>query len=246
MPEQCSKTSRKRDSRRKKLDNIIILALGPSWYKCPEKLKPGEELWAINTMFRSRKANRIFMMHDLKHEILLMDYDYIKHVNEAGVPIYTAGSYPVFDNNIEYPIVDVLKHFGAGFFLNVMCYMLALAIMEGTKKITMYGADFRTDTGHEYRINEKGAVEFWLGVAIGKKIEVEFPEESYLLKRMMTGSFYGYQQRVTEGGLVHLIPDNKHRAYANYKLVPLDSNGNEIEDQAVTTTLKTEISGVIE
>ncbi len=220
------------------LDHIIILALGPSWYKCPEKAGPNEEIWGVNTMYRNRPVDRVFIMHDLRHDICLMDKDFIPNVNELGVPVYTAGDYPVFTNNVVYPIEDILNEFGVGFFLNVMCYMLALAIKERPKKISLFGSDMRTDSGHEYRVNEKGAIEFWLGVAIGHKIKIMIPEESYLLKRMMAGNFYGYKPRKDPNGLLYMIPENERRTLRNFRLTPLDNKGNEMKDLAITTRLE--------
>ena len=205
----------------KQLDEIIILALGPTWYKCPEKAPENTEIWGVNTMYRNRDVDRIFIMHDLKHDLCLMDKDFIPTVNKLGVPIYTAGDYPVFDNNIVYPIEDVIKEFNVGFFLNVMCYMIAIAIMEKPKKISLYGTDMRSDAGVEYRVNEKGAIEFWLGVATGRGIDLSIPEESYLLKRMMAGSFYGYVPRKAPNGLYYFIPENKRRDLKNFKTCSL-------------------------
>jgi len=219
------------------LDNVIILALGPSWYKCPEKVGENEEIWCVNTMYRNRPADRIFIMHDLRHDILLMDKDFIHNVNQLDVPVYTAGDYPAFKNNVEYPIEEVIKEFNVAFFLNVMCYMIALAIKEGAKKITMFGSDMRSEAGHEYRMNEKGSVEFWLGVAIGRDIAVALPEESYLLKRTMTGNFYGYTPRQEPNGLLYLIPENIRRDHHSFRLTPLDRDGNDLKEYSVTTRL---------
>jgi len=230
----------------KELEHVIILALGPSWYKCPETTGEGEEVWGVNTMYRNRPVDRIFIMHDLRHDLCLMDKGFIVNANKLGVPVYTAGDYPVFDNNVVYPIEKILNEFKVGFFLNVMCYMIALAILEGVKKISLFGTDMRTDSGQEYKVNEKGAIEFWLGVAIGRGIEISIPEESYLLKRMMAGNFYGYKPRVAPDGLFYMIPENKRRDLRNFKLTPLDANGNEMPELAVITPLVYETPQAIE
>ena len=224
----------------KRLENVNILALGPSWFKCPETHGDDEETWGVNTMYRNRKVDRIFIMHDLRHDILLMDKDFIESVNKADCPIYTAGDYPVFDKNVVYPIERVIDEFKVCFFLNVICYMIAFAIMEKVKKITLFGCDMRTDSGEEYRVNEKGAVEFWLGVAIGRGIDIAMPEESYLLKRMMTSNSYGYIPRQEPNGLVYMIPENIRRDFRYYKLTPLTGDGEELKEYAVTTELKYE------
>ena len=231
---------------RKQLSNVNILGLGPSWFKCPETTEENEEIWGINTMYRNRNVDRIFIMHDLREDILLMDKDFIEAANRTGCPVYTAGDYPVFANNVVYPIEKIIEEFKICFFLNVICYMIAIAIMEKVKKISLYGCDMRTDAGEEYKTNEKGAVECWLGVAIGRGIEVAMPEESFLLKRMMTSSSYGYIPRKDPNGLVYMIPANVRRDIKYYKLIPLDTQGNELREYAVTTQLKYEPLKVLE
>jgi hypothetical protein len=227
-------------------EHVHILALGPSWYKCPEEKVEGEEIWAVNTMYRNRPADRVYIMHDLRHDILLMDKDFVHNVNQMDIPVYTAGDYPSFKNNVVYPIEDVLNEFRVAFFLNVMCYMIAHAIMEGVKKISLWGTDMRSDAGHEYRINEKGAVEFWLGVAIGRGVEIAIPEESYLLKRIMTGNFYGYTPRQAPDGLLYLIPENIRREHHHFRLTPLDRDGNDLKEYSVTTRLHYDQPQIIE
>lgn len=237
---------RQRKKMSKSLKNINIVGLGPSWFKCPKEHGPNEEIWGINTMYRNLDVDRIFIMHDLREDILLMDKDFIESANKVGCPVYTAGDYPVFNNNIPYPIEEIIREFKVCFFLNVICYMIAIAIMEKVEKISLYGCDMRTDAGEEYRTNEKGAVEFWLGVAIGRGIEIAMPEESYLLKRMMTSSSYGYTPRQDPNGLVYMIPANVRRDIKYYKLIPLDNQGTELTEYAVTTQLKYEPLQVLE
>lgn len=227
-------------------EHVIILAMGPTWYKCPEKVDENTQIWGVNTMYRNRDVDRIFIMHDIRHDIMMFDKDFIKNVNETGKPIYTAGDYPVFDNNIVYPIKEIIEYHNAAFFLNVMCYQIALAVYEGIKKISMYGADMRTDSGSEYRVNEKGAVEFWLGVAVGHGIELYFPEECYLLRRIMAGNFYGYKPIQKADGLLYMMPENIRRNHRYFRLIPLDDKGEEMREFAVNTTLQVETPSLVE
>ena len=108
------------------MKKINILGLGPTWYQCPETTEEGEEIWGCNTMYRNRKVDRIFISHDLRNDILLMDKDFVDNANATGVPVYTSGEYPVFTNNKVYPIQEILDEFGALFFLNSICYNVPL------------------------------------------------------------------------------------------------------------------------
>jgi len=220
------------------MKKVNILGLGPSWYQCPEELAEGEETWGANTMYRNRDVSRIYIAHDIRNDILLFDKNFVDNANAVGVPVYTSGAYPIFTKNEVYPIDKIVKEFNALFFLNVICYMIAHAVYEGFEEISLYGCDMRTDTGHEYRVNEKGAVEFWVGAACGRGIQVNIPEESYLCKRVMTGNFYGYVERKGPDGLMYLIPDNKYADYKNFRLTPIDKDGNDVMALSVTTELK--------
>jgi hypothetical protein len=226
--------------------HVNILGLGPTWYKCPEEVPDDTEIWGANTMYRSRNCHRIFIMHDLRHDIMLMDKDFVKNANATGAPVYTAGDYPVFTNNVVFPVEKMVEEFRVAFNLNVMTYMLALAIMEDARKISLWGCDCRTDTGYEYRINEKGSMEFWIGVGVGRGIEFSLPEESYILKRVMSGGLYGYVPKVAPNGLWYAFPENIQRAHRNYKLTPLDSKGEEMPEYSVVTQLNMEDTTVIE
>lgn len=218
----------------KQLDEIIILSMGPSWFMCPQQAPEGSELWAINTMYRSdKKIDKLFIMHDIRRDILFQDKNFVDAVNASGLPVYTAGLYPSLTNNVEYPIEDVLKEFGTGFFLNTVSWMLPYAIMHKPKKIFLFGCDMRPDSGREHYTNEKGCIEFWCGVAVGRGIEVVIPEESYICKRVMTGNFYGYHpspQTIQKKGLWQLIPDGKQKEYNRFKMIPIDKDGNQIGD----------------
>lgn len=213
------------------MKEIQILAMGPTWGMCPDEHDDDVELWGVNTTFRKRfgkPLDRLFCMHDLRLEILTQNHNFVNEINESGLPFYTAGDYPVFENNRPYPIKEIYEEFGMLFFLNTMSYMLALAITEKPEYISLYGVDMRPDSGMEHHQNEKGCVEFWLGVAIGRGIKIRTLGESSLLRRQTTSNSYGYRQRPEPNGLVHLIPENDQRHCSRFKLTPVDDQGKEV------------------
>ena len=209
--------------------------MGPTWYQCPAEAPENSEIWGVNTMYRNRDCDRIFIMHDIKHDLMVQDRDFFETVNAKGIPVITAGDYPPLENNFVYPAEEVIEFFGVAFFLNVMAWMLAYAIMCNPKRITVYGCDMRSDSGDEYRLGERGCVEYWLGVAMGKGIDIGLPQESFLLKRIMRGNFYGYHLRKTGKGLDELIPTATKRQYSKYMMVPMDDDGNPINDPTPIT-----------
>lgn len=211
------------------LDEIIIMAMGPTWGKCPKVAPPNCEIWGVNSTYRyGVTLNRLFCMHDLKHEILLQRAEYIDEINKTQIPFYTAAEYPAFFNNVQYPLKEIYEEYGVIFFLNTMCYMLALAGAVRPKKVSLYGVDMRPDSGKEHHQNEKGCVEFWLGVLIGRGIEVHVPEESFLMRRTSSGNHYGYQKRADSNGLMHLVAEANGKEFKRFKLTPIDQVGEEI------------------
>ena len=85
--------------------------------------------------------------------------------------------------------------------------MVATAIMQKPKCIQMFGVDMRPDAGVETYLNEKGAVEFWVGVALGRGIKFENTLESYVLKIKQEGDFPGARDKIKRSGLIFQIPD---------------------------------------
>jgi len=222
------------------IEHIILIAMGPTWYQCPKRDlmddSPKVEVWGINTVFRSYFGlDKLFMMHDVRTEILLNDYDFINTVNKEGMPVYTAGDYPCLINNVPYPIEKVMSEFRVGYFLNSLSYMMAFAIMQEPATISLFGIDMRPDSSYEWHMNEKGCVEFWCGAAVSRGILLNIPKESYVMRQAITGTFYGFIPRKNPDGLVHMVPANDRRKYHRYKLIPVDDDGNELSEPVILT-----------
>lgn len=212
------------------LDKIIILAQGPSWYQCPKEIPRGVEIWGSNVIYRDFPyVDRIFFGHDIRHAMLHDDIDLVENLNKLGVPVYTTGIFKVLKNNAQLPIIKIISEFSTGFFLNVIAYMLATAILQKPKCIEMYGVDMRPDAGSESYINEKGSVEFWCGVAIGRGIKLVNTKESYVMKTKQKGNFPNQKAKIHQSGLYTLIPkqDRNIEAMRGYMIVP-DKNRKEI------------------
>ena len=178
-------------------------------------------------------------MHDPRKDIFLFDRDLITTLSATEIPVFASRVYPEIPNCVAYPIMDIMKEFKVGFFLNVVAYAIAYAITLNPKKISLYGADMRPDSGIEHHREEKGCVEFWLGVATGRGIEHYTPAQSFLLRRTMLGNFYGFEAREGANGLIQYIPENMRKIHKNYKLTPIDEDGNELEEESSMLNLRT-------
>ena len=155
----------------KDLDHIFILGRGQSLGFSPVKKPEKSEFWGCNNIYKAREVDRLFIMHDVYVTQYNRGTKIIEEANEKGFPVYTLGRYDAIKNNIQYPMEEVIKEFGIAYFLTNPSYMLALAIMQRPKNLVLFGVDMGFGTAKEYMQNEKGNLEYWLGVAIGRNIQ---------------------------------------------------------------------------
>ena len=209
----------------KGLDKIIILAQGPSWYQCPDLIPGNErvEIWGSNVIYRDHAVDRLFFGHDMRGHFFDDDMNFFENLNKIGMPVYTTGVYKPLVNNAQIPVIEILEEFKVGFFLNVIAWMMATAILQNPKTIDMYGVDMRPDADIEYIINEKGTMEFWCGVAMGRGIKLKNTKESYVMKIKQEGNFPGYRKKVPQNGLATLIPPEDRNPFAlrTYAILPV-------------------------
>lgn len=189
----------------KGLDGIFILGRGQSLGKCPVKRPDDSEYWGCNNIYKARGIDRLFIMHDVYMVQDIRDKNLIKDINGEGFPVYTLGLYPELKNNVRYPVEGVIKEFKTSFILNTAAYMIALAIMQEPKKILLAGIDMELGTSNEYLRNEKGCLEFWLGMALGRGIKFILAEGSTLLRRKGLSNYYGLIEK-SDGLTTRLEP----------------------------------------
>jgi len=212
----------------KNLDKIIILAQGPSWYQCPEKVPSNTEVWGCNTIYRDYpNVDRIFFAHDARGHFLEDDAHLFENLNALDIPVHTMSLFKPLKKNALIPVMDILQEFNVGFFLNVIAYMTATAIMQKPKCIEYFGVDMRPDAGGETYGNEKGSVEFWVGVALGRGIEFKNTLESYVLKTKQEGTFPNFKPKIPQAGLIFQVPekDRNMQSLREYVIIP---EGEEI------------------
>jgi len=177
---------------KKGLDEIIILGTGRSCCHCPTEHREGVEIWGCPFTVKWGYVDRVFQIHK-KFSDKNIEKDFIVSANNnPSARVYTAVEEPQLVNSTVFPIDEVMEEFNMKFFLNTLCYMIALAIMQKPKKIQCYGVDMRNKM--EY-ITEKGCVEFWLGVALGRGIKVATTTCSNVLGTVdpNRSSMYGYE-----------------------------------------------------
>ena len=173
--------------------DIYIVGSGPEWQKCPFD----RETWIVGKMLMlkepPKRADTIFSMDDLNYLLtirrgMFTKDQFIEKINERSVPYYSSVVTPEIRMAREYPLKEVMSVVRVPYLSKTICYMLAYAIFQKVRSISMFG--IAQMGAHEY-IQEKGATEFWIGMALGMGIEVNICTPSHLLKS--TSEYpYGY------------------------------------------------------
>ena len=219
------------------LKELIILGNGPSRVECPYHC----ETWGVNGGYSfAKRLDKLFMTDSLEGENLYEEYNVEKLIEFNGTLVLPK-PFPVFDGlNIPfeiYPIDEVLAKFPTRFFSNTIAYMLAYALLktksiqghddpmprviEGYNKVYFYGIDMMTNTSY---IQEKGGVEFWMGIALGIGVEIVNPVTSATGKTW-DGKMYGYYGLQEEEQL-------KEQLYAPWEIIKV-GKPEPVEDEWV-------------
>ena len=107
-----------------------------------------------------------------------MDWNLIDQLVDYGLEVITLHKISGLRSKI-YPLKRIIKKFGTDYFTDTMCYMIAYAIDKGYRKIRLYGVDMMDRDEFKY---EKYGIEYWIGFARGRGIEVTISEGSLLLQ----------------------------------------------------------------
>lgn len=132
-------------------------------------------------------------------------YDWLQRVHE--IPIYMQEHYDDVPSSIKYPLDEIVKtllpniwrDYGKGkeqvrHFTSSTAYAIALALYfneigyKTIKQIEIYGIEMTSDT--EY-VRQRDGVTFWLGIAIGKGVNVVIHSPLFLNNKL-----YGYTGEV--------------------------------------------------
>lgn len=173
---------------RKIADKVLILGTMPSWKEAPLGDSTWE-VWGMNQFWSwwGSYATRWFEIHPMS--IILRDgWHKYSWLSRCSIPVYMRKHYAIIPTSIPYPLADVtngfLKQFSSTF-----CYQLALAIHEGFKTIGIYGIDFSNGSLRERFVELRGVL-YWLGVAVGRGIKLQFPDQKIFEQHYLYGLQY--------------------------------------------------------
>ena len=185
--------------------SVAIVGLGPSLETYVDlcrrlggRRKLAAETWAVNALGDVIACDRVFHMDDVRIQEIRATA--APDSNIAAMlawmkthpgPIYTSRPHPDYPGLVDYPLEDVINGLGEAYFNSTIAYAVALAIHLGVGEIQLYGSDFTyPNSGHAEK--GRGCVEFWLGQAIARGIDVQLPSATSLMDRCEGMPLYGF------------------------------------------------------
>tara|TARA_R110000824_G_scaffold27017_2_gene92267 strand:- start:179 stop:1126 length:948 start_codon:yes stop_codon:yes gene_type:complete len=157
---------------------------------------PTYEIWTLNQIYRHvPRSTRHFDIHAYWEEDNVEGTDHRGWIRDCGIPVYFAKHEDGLSTTITYPLQKIIDKFGIDYFTSSVAFEVALAMYEGFEEIALYGIDLIVGT--EYS-EQKACLEFWLGLAHAKGINVVIPTTSALLKHSHR---YGYERQPDWGPL---------------------------------------------
>lgn len=187
---------------KKNSEKIIILATGSGHELAPRESE--KMIFALNDyIYQERygvQPDALFMMDILDEKPQVVSSltkleDVIQRINTMKIPFIGPYKYEEIPLSEAFPIKECVKEFGQPYFTNTIGYMIAYALLIGAKEIEFYGVN--QAGSHEYT-EEKGGVEFWIGVAIGKGVKITINGKNSQLMRYKgrygNDILYGYLQ----------------------------------------------------
>lgn len=187
--------------------HVAIIGLGPSARQYLELTKRlggrralCDQTWGINALGDVFVCDRVFHMDDVRIQQIratarpesniarMLDW-----LRTTRTPVVTSIAHPDYPALEAFPLADVLSAFPKGYFNSTAAYAIAYALHAGASKISCFGMDFTYPDAHHA---EKGraCVEFWLGMAAARGVEIAVPRTSSLLDALSPPAerFYGY------------------------------------------------------
>lgn len=180
-------------------DHVAIVGLGPScatFFELTRRLGGVsawcDEVWGINAIGDVLRCDRVFHMDDVRVQearaaarpesnIAAM----LRWLRTHPGPVYTSIVREGYPGMVAFPLEDVLnrKHDGNGgapYFNSTTAYAVAYAIHIGVKQISLWGIDYTLENRHHAE-QGRACVEFWLGIAAARGIEITLPDTSPLM-----------------------------------------------------------------
>lgn len=170
-----------------RLRKIALIGSAQS-IECAPWFDPTWEIWAHATCQRDcRRVDRYFDLHPWKWISEKPVPGYLAWLKTLTTPIYMQRHFAEVPASLRYPKERVMAEYPR-YFTSHAAWMIALALSEGVTHLGFFGIHYALDEEHK---KQRAGCEFWMGVAIGKGVQIVNPEGSPLLRE--PGWLYGYE-----------------------------------------------------
>lgn len=138
------------------------------------------EIWQLNGCFKTPyRFDRHFEFHSVETLKRVYKNDYFNFLANNKEKVWTFNGSNYFDAKNRINPSVILDEFPGYYFSNTISWLLALAMHEGDiGKISIFGVDM--DSESEY-VNQRPCVEYYIGLAQGRGIDVSVSNKSSLL-----------------------------------------------------------------
>lgn len=174
--------------------HVVILGMGPTAEQYVDLAKRlggrrrfADQVWAINGIADVVQCDLVFHMDDIRVQELRAAAapdsniaEMVKWLKTSPVPVITSRAHPDYPALREFPLQDVINTLGLAYFNGTAAYAAAYAIFMGATKISLFGCDFSYANSHQAE-KGRGCLEFWLGFAAARGIELGFADRTSLL-----------------------------------------------------------------
>jgi hypothetical protein len=199
---------------------VRIYGTAPNLIKTPPPQR-GEEVWLSNSPLvygkRFKRAltewTRWFNIHSRKHIISTYPSGWQYYITEAhGRPVYTQVAQPELPSGVVFPGPAIQAAFALPdgrpnpYFTSTVCWLIALAILEGFERIELWGFRLTNDKRRYSACYEweRPGFFYWVQQARDRGIEVTYQKEVERLPfapgdpTTYTGPLYGYDTKPEE------------------------------------------------
>ena len=196
LPQQDSKTAKNLKKLRKGKKTVAIVGMAPTSCSLAPFDDEDVEIWLLNEAHAfpwAKRATRWFQIHateSWKRYIAKRDVrghaTWLKE-NPLDIPIYMQYWQEEVPKSIGYPLHEVVEKVFALFrrgedkvkyFTSTFAYMMGIAVLEDFERIEIYGFEMSDDI--EY-VKQKACAEFWIGIAMGRGVEVYTPQDNQIM-----------------------------------------------------------------
>lgn len=151
-----------------------------------------DEVWALGSVYNTFPVQFMTRYFELHPRWMLESDKYkpghlekVEELLAPRVPVVWARDYPL---RAAFRLCDPFTRGGIKqrVFRSTIDFLIAAALVEDFERIELYGIDMGSSTEHKYQVP---SASFWIGLATGRGVEVELPEETTLLR----GKVYAYE-----------------------------------------------------